>query len=115
MDWMKQKMMQKEEGSKDLSLSMIKKESQLKPSLVFQIEKFEANLTKFCKKTGSDLVSKFKRSVVRDFRIGKSELEGKIALLSEIKKEEGEDGNQDKKEKGKKKRKKNDELSLIHI
>lgn len=52
----------------------IKRETTLKPNLVFEAEKFESLLIKYGKKTKKNLLKQFKRSEVRDFRISNDKI-----------------------------------------
>lgn len=61
----------------------VRKESTLKPNLVYAIEKYEAALIKLSKLHKIELLRGFKRSQARDFRIHRSKLEKELASRNE--------------------------------
>ena len=60
-----------------------KKESTLKPNLIFEIERYEAELIEYSNKSKIELMRGFKRSQARDFRIVKDTVNRAIIDRSE--------------------------------
>eukprot|EP01103_Thecamoeba_quadrilineata_P001121 TRINITY_DN1099_c0_g1_i2.p1 TRINITY_DN1099_c0_g1~~TRINITY_DN1099_c0_g1_i2.p1 ORF type:complete len:816 (-),score=173.64 TRINITY_DN1099_c0_g1_i2:14-2461(-) len=56
------------------SKAKLRRETTLKPNLIYQIERYESILIKICKRYNLDLAKTLRRSQARDFRIIKSDL-----------------------------------------
>jgi hypothetical protein len=73
-DFIKQMHTNEEYTRQPITKAKIRKQSNLLPNLVFQVEEYEGILVKIGKRHKINLLSGFRRSTARDFRIMQKEL-----------------------------------------